>query len=273
MKYIFPVFVLFVLDVSNCKSQDSCHSEENKRKIYLSLKEFILKNKVTKSLLNISPMITGLQYDDLTFTHQFIPNNNKEEALPHFNMETIEVSDSAIGYTLIYGDHYGSTKVFIEIKDYPEEKGKIIQQKAEQHFCEILSKLNFNIKLSSKEAIDIATKDAGGFLGTWIQTAFKNGNWHISSFSKSSYSPNYYIIDAQNGKILLKLENYNSTDHNQQKQIDEFLNKKSRNIKQENSSILSNQTFLTNYIFGKIATYIQKTGIVKHESIYVNNNI
>ncbi len=74
-----------------------------------------------------------------------------------------------------------------------------------------------------QKAIDIATKDAGGFLGTWVDAVLKGNEWHIDASSKSAKPPMYYIIDAITGKILLKIDN--KDDPNQKKKLLEYLNK------------------------------------------------
>jgi hypothetical protein len=88
--------------------------------------------------------------------------------------------------------------------------------------------MNFNIKISAKEAIDIATKDAGGFLGTWVnEPKLDKNNWHISASSKSAKPPMYYIIDANNGSVLLKLDN---SDDPKQKLLSRKFYKKNQKI-------------------------------------------
>lgn len=63
---------------------------------------------------------------------------------------------------------------------------------------------NISNKIISKEkAIEIATKDAGGFLGTWVNAEFKDNLWYINATSKSAKPPVYYIIDKK-GKIISK---------------------------------------------------------------------
>lgn len=107
-------------------------------------------------------------------------------------------------------------------KNFSKEQLEKIQQKAEQHFCNGICKMNFNIKISAKEAIGIATKDAGGFLGTDVNSPIlKEHYWHISAFSKSAKPPMYYIVDANDGKIVLKLDN--SDDPKQKKKLKEFI--------------------------------------------------
>lgn len=60
------------------------------------------------------------------------------------------------------------------------------------------------IKISKEEALKIATDNEGNFLGTWITTNLKNGNWHISAFSKSAKPPIYYVINGDTGEIIYK---------------------------------------------------------------------
>src|SRR5262249_34629576 len=80
-----------------------------------------------------------------------------------------------------------------------------------------------SIVITEQEAVKIATTDAGGFLGTWVDAQLKKDHWHIKAFSKSVNPPVYYVVDAQTGNILLKLKN---TDDPEQKQaLLEFISK------------------------------------------------
>jgi len=75
---------------------------------------------------------------------------------------------------------------------------------------------NYKKTISRNEAIQIAKNDVNrGILGTWIDYSLKNGNWHISSYSKSANPPKYYVINSENGEILLRLDN---TDNPNQKE-------------------------------------------------------
>jgi hypothetical protein len=81
--------------------------------------------------------------------------------------------------------------------------------------------------LAKQDAIKIATNDAGGFLGTWIDADLKYGDWHISAHSKSVNPPTYYVINGRTGVIKMKLGNID--DPNQRKQLIEFMKNASNN--------------------------------------------
>ena len=90
---------------------------------------------------------------------------------------------------------------------------------------------NHQKAISRNEAIQIAKNDANGFLGTWIDCSLKNGNWHINSHSKSANPPKYYVINPENGKILLRL---NNTDHpNQKEKLNVYLKKSQENTMED----------------------------------------
>jgi hypothetical protein len=69
--------------------------------------------------------------------------------------------------------------------------------------------------ITKQEAIRIATDDAGGFLGTWVNGELKANEWHINSMSKSAQPPMYYVIDGNTGEIKLKLDNRDAPKHNE----------------------------------------------------------
>ncbi len=50
--------------------------------------------------------------------------------------------------------------------------------------------------ISEKKAVNIATNDAGGFLGTWVTATLRENEWHIESTSKSTKAPMYYISES-----------------------------------------------------------------------------
>ena len=75
--------------------------------------------------------------------------------------------------------------------------------------------------INRSEAIQIAKNDANGFLGTWVDCSLKNRNWHISAHSKSANPPKYYVISAENGEILLRLDNTDNP--NQKEKLDTYL--------------------------------------------------
>jgi hypothetical protein len=159
MKYILIVLPLTIFSLLACKAQvkkdnikieNDCFSQENMRKVYVGLKELILQNAKPEEFAEAifesgetEPYHTGtnFQYDNVSFVHQYVPNKQKD--FPKFNMETISIISEGISYMLIYGGHLGDSSVSIEIKDYPEEMGKQIQQKANQHFCNVICKNEF----------------------------------------------------------------------------------------------------------------------------------
>ena len=76
--------------------------------------------------------------------------------------------------------------------------------------------------ISEQKAIKIATDDeANGCLGTWVTAERKDEYWHIKASSKSVNPPKYYIIDARNGNIVLRLNN--SDDPENKKKLKKFL--------------------------------------------------
>jgi hypothetical protein len=77
--------------------------------------------------------------------------------------------------------------------------------------------------ITEPEAVKIAANAAGGFLGTWVEPQLKKNHWHIRAFSKSVTPPKYYVVDAQTGEILLKLDN--TDDPAQHKALMDFISK------------------------------------------------
>ena len=54
------------------------------------------------------------------------------------------------------------------------------------------------------EAVAIATADAGGFLGTWVEALLMGEHWIISAHSKSAQPPTLYAIHRATGHIRYK---------------------------------------------------------------------
>ena len=101
---------------------------------------------------------------------------------------------------------------------YLQKSGKIMYQK-------IMETIIAKPVTTKENAIEIATKDAGGFLGTWIDTTKKDGMWHIYAWSKSAKPPIYYVLAEKTGKILLKIERWD--DATQQAELRNFMQKNS----------------------------------------------
>jgi hypothetical protein len=59
-------------------------------------------------------------------------------------------------------------------------------------------------QISREQAVAMATRDAGGFLGTWVDASLSENRWMIRAFSKSVNPPVLYVIDSIGGKILYK---------------------------------------------------------------------
>lgn len=71
-----------------------------------------------------------------------------------------------------------------------------------------------------QKAINIAANDAGDFKGMWVEAVLKN-YWRITLHFKSTRAPMHYVIDAKDGRILLKIDD--TDDPDQQKKLEEFL--------------------------------------------------
>ncbi len=82
--------------------------------------------------------------------------------------------------------------------------------------------------ITKEKAIQLAEAD-GKFTGTWINGELKNNQWHITARSKSANPPMYYIVNAVNGKVLLKLDN--SDDPKQKEKLKVFLGGAKKSIK------------------------------------------
>lgn len=61
-----------------------------------------------------------------------------------------------------------------------------------------------NTKISKDAAIEIATRDSGGFLGTWVDATLEGNNWFIKATSKSAKPPAFYLISGETGEIIEK---------------------------------------------------------------------
>lgn len=61
--------------------------------------------------------------------------------------------------------------------------------------------------ISKDDAIRIATGDAGGFLGTWVDADLVDGVWQVRARSKSARPPALYRIDSASGRILFRCLN------------------------------------------------------------------
>ncbi|MBK7884282.1 MAG: PepSY domain-containing protein [Chitinophagaceae bacterium] len=158
--------------------------------------------------------IHHLRYNNISFTQNYGSDKNPKE--------TIEVNYNGLDYILISENRDSN----VSILSKNPAKTASIQKKAKKHFCEVLSKMNYDIKVSSSQAVDSAIKDTGGFLGSWVDAELNNHYWHISASSKSAKPPMYYIIDANTGAIVLKLDN--SDDPKQKLLLENFI-KKSKN--------------------------------------------
>ncbi|MDD5163598.1 MAG: hypothetical protein PHD95_05320 [Candidatus ainarchaeum sp.] len=64
------------------------------------------------------------------------------------------------------------------------------------------------LAVSKETALKIALAASGGFLGTWISVALKEGNWHISASSKSDAAPVYFVVNGKTAKLVYK--NFNT---------------------------------------------------------------
>lgn len=60
--------------------------------------------------------------------------------------------------------------------------------------------------ITKEKAISIVEEDIG-LAGSTVETEFKNKQWHVTMFYLSSKPPAHYVVNAANGKILLRLNN------------------------------------------------------------------
>lgn len=116
----------------------NCLSQENKQKIYSTLKDLILKNGITAPL-----------YDGYSTT-RFIHDNMSFKYCLEPGMELISVYDMK-GKEANYNIISDNPKVFIEVRNSPAPKSVKTQKMAEQHFCQVLCKMNFNITSTFKD--------------------------------------------------------------------------------------------------------------------------
>lgn len=226
MKSTFIILIAAIFTCATGKSQEispkvkmenDCLSQESKQKVFIALRSIIVRNaeeNLFASEFGVSHEWYNthhLRYNNISFTQNYGSDIDLKE--------TIEVNYNDLDYILISENR--DSNISISIKN-PTNTNSVIQKKAEKHFCEVLSKMNYDIKVSSSQAVDAAITDAGGFLGSWGDAELKNHYWHISARSKSAKPPMYYIIDANNGAIVFKSDN--SDDQQQKKKLKEFLN-------------------------------------------------
>lgn len=60
--------------------------------------------------------------------------------------------------------------------------------------------------ITKEKAIAIVEEDIG-LAGSTVETEFKNKQWHVTMFYLSSKPPVHYVVNATNGKILLRINN------------------------------------------------------------------
>ncbi len=90
-------------------------------------------------------------------------------------------------------------------------------------FILILSLLCLSIKaqetIPKEKAVSIVDGDVG-VPGSSVEAELKDNQWHIPCYYVSSKPPVYYVINAVNGHILLRLDN--ADDPEQKKKLKRF---------------------------------------------------
>jgi len=151
--YSFFLFSFFCLQSQGQSSSKliamdtsaSCFSHENKQKIFSALKEVILKNRISEIHYD-GYSINNFIYNNLSFKYELVPN-----------MELVSVYDrkeKLICYNIINEKQ----KVFVEVRNHPSPMSVSTQEKAEQHFCQVISKMDFNITSSFKDTAHVAPR-------------------------------------------------------------------------------------------------------------------
>lgn len=105
-------------------------------------------------------------------------------------------------YIMIYNEFLPLFKIIL-----PLTLVVLISMSSQFIKSEIIEVRDFNCqstKVSKEVAIDIATKDAGGFLGTWVDATLDGNDWIVEANSKSAKPGAVYIINGETGEIIKK---------------------------------------------------------------------
>ncbi|GEM_PF-1191098 len=234
IKIVFEYMDLYKKDCTITNVQD-IHADSKKAVNTIIKQISTLSSKHPKQLVHIKDADIEKDISHQTFSISFFYQKGKKKRHLHRNLRDDDFEENGIGLNIFFykGEWPGSKDVNIipfgdlniviyilndknglyqdieKIIIAEREKLKIVKNEQDNGIR------NHQKTISRDKAIQIAKKDANGFLGTWIDCSLKNGNWHINAHSKSANPPKYYVINSENGEILLRL---NNTDHPNQKE-------------------------------------------------------